>query len=176
MTAEALARLSDRMEIRDLLTRYCRGVDRLDAVDLAAVFHQDAVVEKASGVLRQPAYVEHVIERQSQIRTSAHQITGVLVDFLGADRAFVQSWGMAVERHDELGVPNAVDLLYRVRYGDTMERRDGVWRIAHRVLVADHVMKVPVSIGVAELTAAEFESLRSLDDPIEKLRAASLAR
>lgn len=128
MTDERLARLADRMEIRDLLTRYCRAVDRLDAEELAAVFHDDAVIQKAAGDLHQPAYSAHVIKRQSGISVAAHQITGVLVDFVDDDHAFAQSWGMAVERHAENGVPDAVDLLYRVRYGDTVERRDGASR------------------------------------------------
>jgi len=172
MTEDRLARLADRMEIRDLLTRYCRAVDRLDAGELNSVFTDDAVIEKSSGVSQQPGYVAGLIERHSTFPVAAHQITGVLVDFVDDDRAFAQSWGMAVERHAEDGVPDAVDLLYRVRYGDSLERRDGGWRIAHRVLVTDHVMKLQVAVGVAELTGTGLRMRRSPEDPIEQRRRA----
>ena len=171
MTDERLARLADRMEIRDLLTRYCRAVDRLDADELNAIFTDDAVIEKSSGVSRQPEYVRQLIERHSTFPVAAHQITGVLVDFVDDDHAFAQSWGMAVERHDEGGVSNAVDQLFRVRYGDSLERQGGVWRVAHRVLVVDHVMKLQVAVGVAELTGTDLLMQRSLDDPIEARRS-----
>ena len=37
--------VSARDEIRELLTRYCRGVDRMDAELIASAYHPDAIDE-----------------------------------------------------------------------------------------------------------------------------------
>jgi hypothetical protein len=39
---KALQQLIDKLEIHEVLTRYCRGIDRCDAELLESVYHPDA--------------------------------------------------------------------------------------------------------------------------------------
>ena len=43
MNDEALRALADRLEIHDVLMRYCRGIDRGDPELLRTVFHDHAL-------------------------------------------------------------------------------------------------------------------------------------
>ena len=92
----ALERLLDRQAIMDVLARYCAGVDRLDAELLASCYHPDATDDH--GVFRGTghdfaAHVVAVLERHAA--ATHHQLGQVLVDFLDAGVARVESYVLA---------------------------------------------------------------------------------
>src|SRR3546814_625893 len=138
-------RIADRLQIQEVLYRYCRAIDRIQTDILASVFHPDAIVDKGDDRGSVTDFIAAVAARHPGVPHASHMVTNMLIDFLGVDSAFVESWCLALEQHPSLaaGAPT-VDRVYRVRYGDRFERRDGSWRIAERTFVMDHVLRVAV--------------------------------
>ena len=64
-----LQELIDRQTITDVLTRYCRGVDRMDIETVRSVFHPDAVTHH-------PPYADGPVEEfLTSLEVSADQTT-----------------------------------------------------------------------------------------------------
>ncbi|MBB6407171.1 nuclear transport factor 2 family protein [Arthrobacter sp. AZCC_0090] len=164
-------RLQDRMEIRDLFSRYGRAIQRIDERELREVFQPDALVDKGPGPVGIDEYVPDIVLRHSPIQHASLQVTNVLIDFLGEDRAFCESWAVEVQHRPDADEPT--DFVYWVRYGDELERReDGAWRISTRRLLLDHVLGLPVvgSEAASFTGGRRFVGLRNGDDPIASLR------
>jgi len=153
--------LSDRHEIRAVLERYCRAVDRGDLDLLLSVYHPDATDdhgmysgnghEFAHWLLAQPGRAELVTQ---------HHLTNSTVE-LDGDRADAETYFVAVHRRPGPPVPVGQ---FGGRYLDRLERRDGAWRINERVVVHDW--------SVHEIVAPEWSGLETFtcggqapDDP-----------
>src|SRR6476659_244045 len=79
MDAEAMTlvrELKDRQEIYECLTRYCRGIDRLDRAMLLSAYHPDAVDDHGAFVGPVDAWADFVFNLHSthQHRTQ-HMLT-----------------------------------------------------------------------------------------------------
>jgi hypothetical protein len=164
-------RIADRMQIEELLYLYCRAIDRIDTGLLATLFHADAMIDKGDGVISVAGFAANVARRHPGVPRASHMVTNHLIEFTGADAAFVESWCLAIEQHPGAsdGDPS-VDRIYRVRYGDLCERREKQWAIARRTFVIDHVMSVMVDPTLAPDMAGRIQGRRDRDDAIERLR------
>jgi len=166
-------RLADRGQITEVLYRYCRAIDRIQAGHLIGpVFHEDALIDKTGTPDPVAAWAAVVAQRHPGVPAASHMVTNVLIEFLGPDSAFVESWCLAVERHlptsDE---PRTIDRVYRVRYADRFERRaDRLWRIASRTFLTDHVMAVPLDAAPDPLGTHRAVARRDADDPAMRMR------
>lgn len=121
--------------IRQVLYRYCRGIDRGDPDLVASVYHADARDDHGTfqGSAREFAQVVTAgMDRQTL--TAQHHITNVLIDLHG-DSADVESYFLALHPSGE----GAGETLAQVggRYLDRFERRDGEWLIADRQVILD---------------------------------------
>jgi 3-phenylpropionate/cinnamic acid dioxygenase small subunit len=82
----SLQEISDRLEIHDVLVRYCYAVDDRDWDAYRALFTADAVIDDTvtggvrSGVEEHVVYLQRALSR---IRISQHAISTVLVDLAG---------------------------------------------------------------------------------------------
>ena len=135
MDADKLARLADRVEIEEVLNRYCRGVDRCDEATLAAVYHDDAIDDH--GTFTGPAREFATWATKGAARSwhsSHHTVHNVLVDWAGPDTAQVESYVLGINRR--AGEDGQIEL-FAGRYVDRFERRGGEWRIAHRRALRD---------------------------------------
>jgi len=134
MSADLNALLDERAITR-LLLDYCRAGDRLDIPLLRSVFHPDATVEH--GVFDGSAtafcdFVEKVVVAGSLYKVTHHSLTNIAIDLHG-DWANVESYVTAYHyREDASG---RFDEFVGGRYVDRVERRGGVWKIAHRATV-----------------------------------------
>ena len=152
MSGSDLARDLDlalsRQALHELLTAYCRGVDRADAALLASCFHDDAVV--VTGTLNGPAR-EFVPGMTALLRQNVkrvfHSVSNEWFQIAG-DRAVGESYAIAVGTVSENGTD--VDSLVGGRYLDRFERRAGVWKIAERVFVQDWNMRQPSTAAFDE--------------------------
>jgi hypothetical protein len=132
---DAVARLVDRAEIEDVLALYCRGVDRCDEATLAAVYHEDATDDHGTFVGPAREFATWAVRGAQQYwHSSHHSVHNVLVEWLGDDVAHVESYVLAFNRR--AGDRDAVEV-FAGRYVDRFERREGVWRIAHRIARRD---------------------------------------
>ncbi|WP_366555240.1 nuclear transport factor 2 family protein [Aquibaculum sediminis] len=158
--ADEMIKLLAREEIRELIKRWCRAIDRLDLEAIRDVFHPDAYDDHGSFKGGVDALIAWIAERHSSIPFSMHAVTNCLVDFLAEDEALAETYCIAMQKYPvesrgaleslvgELDMPadKALDMTIACRYVDIVTRRDGCWKIARRTVVFDSVSVVP---GVA---------------------------
>lgn len=131
----ALQRLIDESQIRYLLDSYPRALDRQDSALLASLFHPGAIDDH--GVFNGPAaeYVKWIQERSRPGSHWMHHNGTMLIEIEG-DVARTETYTHACARMDpKEGDHRAREIFLRVRYLDRIERRDGLWKIAHRRVV-----------------------------------------
>jgi len=126
---EELRALLDREKIREVLTRYCRGVDRGDRELLKSVYHEDAIDEHGMFTGRGIDFADYIVDYLKDIPCQ-HVIANHTCDLRG-DVAFTETYCISFS---EAGGVNATVFN---RYVDRFERRNGEWRIAHRRVVLD---------------------------------------
>ena len=130
--------LEDTQEIRELMMRYARGIDRGDADLVASVFHPDAVNNLGSVPLIGAEAGKRLTagRKQSQERKQMgqHFIGNELIEVQG-DTAFAEHYFMSYMISEKDG-----DEYTRTRAGrylDRLERREGKWKVAFRMVVDD---------------------------------------
>lgn len=125
----------DKEDIRDVIMRYARGVDRADSALLKSCYHDDAI-EEHGGAYSGPAhiYIDGAIPRMRKMGVMAHYICNMSIDLQG-DRAYVETYVLTFARFEKNGEP--WDTLTGGRIVDRFEKRGGEWRIAHRKMTFD---------------------------------------
>lgn len=127
---ERLRALLDRQEIFDCLLRYTRGLDRLDEELVRSAFHADGVDchGPVSGSSEQ--FLEWWLPLQGSREATQHFITNHTVE-LDGDVAHAETYYVAVVKQTASDDAE----LFAGRYVDRLERRDGEWKIAVRVVL-----------------------------------------
>jgi ketosteroid isomerase-like protein len=146
----------DRWKINDVLTRYCRALDRCDLELMKQVYWPDAIDDHGISCGNAHEFAEMIIrEIAVWFEMAMHAITNVHIEIDG-DVAYTEAYlisyckvkGDAKKIADVFGstylkqlgtaeVAGGHDFLYGGRYVDRLERRDGVWRIAKRKVLMD---------------------------------------
>jgi len=135
-----------KQDILDVLARYARGVDRADGDLLKSCYHSDAIEEHGSSYSGPAhAYVDGAMERMKALKhPMAHYLCQSHVEREG-DVAFVETYVITFARFEKDGEP--WDTLTGGRLFDKFERRDGVWKIAHRKMTLDWNRDAPMQEG-----------------------------
>lgn len=133
---DQLAALLAEREIRAAMTRYCRGIDRLDEDLVRSAYHNPSYdnhgIYQGDGY----AFAAYIVPllRDSYQRTM-HFLGNSHIELTG-EVADVETYCIAYHiRLDEAG-KRWVDV-FGCRYVDRFECRDGEWKIAHRTVVHD---------------------------------------
>lgn len=170
-------RLVDKEEIRDVLARYARAVDRQDLAGLREVYHPDAYDDHADYRGGIDGFVDYVEKRVGDAPQVMHFLGQSLIEFASADAAAVESYFMTAHT---LGADSArgfgagteggdsVQLSSFGRYIDRFERRDGAWKIANRVVVYEAIRVV--TAGTLPTKPDWEKHRRDANDPIFRLR------
>jgi len=124
-------------EIRRVLQRYARGIDRLDLELVRSCYHPDATDSHGTfdGTAAEfVTWVERVLRRYD---ATMHFLGNPLIELDGDDRthASVETYGMAF--HRAAAGPPERNLVTGFRFVDRFACRDGQWRIARRVAVTE---------------------------------------
>lgn len=168
-----LDELAAHESIRQVLYRYCRGVDRGDVATISGVYHPDAVDRHGpwSGPGRE--FADYLVPSMDQSATGQHHITNMLIELDGASAA-VESYFIAFHpQPPEEG--EARHVLVAGRYLDRFEQRDGQWLIAERTVVID--VSRPLAADVADwVGAASFPSGARRGDDLSAAFFASAGR
>lgn len=128
--------LIDEALIRNVHLRYCRGVDRLDWELVRSCYHPDATDEHGSYSGGIDGFIDWIAAGLPRFESTTHFTGNQLVEVTG-DTAWAEHYALVTHRRAATGEAPAADLIVNVRYIDRMERRDGEWRIAKRVVIAD---------------------------------------
>ena len=140
-----LERLVSERAIRQVLLRYCRGVDRMDRDLVRSCYHDDAVDDHGSFRGTVEEYIAWAWRLLARYRMTSHFVGNMLVEFDDddADIARAETYGIARHRSDD---PDPrLNLVIGFRYIDRFERRavggGGAleWRIASRVCTTEWV-------------------------------------
>ena len=140
---DQIAWAADSEAIRSVVYRYCAAIDRCQYQWLDAVFHPHAVITIGDKDTPLSNFVDELRARQRAVAGAFHMIGNVLIERAGADVAYAESYGLALEQRPASGDRPASDRILRLRYADRFDRRNRNWKISHRVLVLDHVTALP---------------------------------
>jgi hypothetical protein len=143
-TDRALQELLDKQAIREVMNRYCRGVDRRDPDMIASAYHPDAYDDHCGWEFSGETVGPGIAQWMSDVTLmTSHQITNITVaidgDFAGAESYYT-------ETHILKPVDGATECTKGItvgRYVDRLERRDGEWRIIHRRVVSETTSELP---------------------------------
>jgi hypothetical protein len=146
MTA-VIAVLEAERAIREVLSRYCRAIDRLDLDLLRTVYHDDATDDH--GVYSGPVegFFAFIAAGPSRgFETTQHCLYQTMYVFDGNDLARTETYFTAYHRRR-----NSDGALLEestgARYLDRLACRNGEWRIAHRQVVTDWTSVIPLPPG-----------------------------
>lgn len=138
--------LWDREQIRDVLHRYCKGIDRRDWAMVRACFADDHVHNHGVVDASADQFVEMASKVLSTIPATHHTIGNVHFAF-AEDGLSVQTEANFVAYHfieaghiEGTPVPThgkATDWIVAGRYCDRLEKRSGAWIIVRRDAVHD---------------------------------------
>jgi hypothetical protein len=157
--------LLDKQAIREALMRYCRGVDRLDVRLINSAFHTDAVnVHWTSGPPLVGEEIGHsIVGFEGKMKKTLHNITNQVISLDGdtaGSETYWLVWQIRIDGDEEVRYNNLG------RYIDRFERRNGEWKIAHRLVVRefsaqDPVVRVRSDLGQRDETDPSYAVLRS---------------
>lgn len=139
-----LQELIDREEIYQLSCVYCRGLDRLDRDLLRSVYFDDATDDRGNIQGGPDPFCDYAIGALTQCDHTHHQLGNTLIEIEG-DIAFGELYFTAQHRLPTTEDDQELTLFIAGRYVDRYERRDGVWKIAHRTELNDWCRMVPAA-------------------------------
>lgn len=172
--------LSDREEIRQLVYRYARGVDRLDRSLLHSCFWDDAEFEGGPNPGTALEFIPAMFGEGGRVRTvyetTNHYMLNMIIDWCG-DSAASETYAMAY--HKLAADPQAIgtilgatklaelggdatcsyELVMGIRYQHRLEKRRGIWKIARKKLVIDWSQVRPYS-GIESQGVYAYLNLR----------------
>ncbi|MCD9624004.1 nuclear transport factor 2 family protein [Rhabdothermincola salaria] len=151
-----LDELLAREEIRDVVKRLARGTDRLDEELMASSYHPDGYDDHNSFRGTGTEFARWVVEVLPHFAATHHFIGDPHFRSIEGDVAQVDTYCIAhhLSRPDDDG--RATDMILALRYVDRFERRDGSWRIAHRVCAFDWTYEVPFDAGARFVFEDDF--------------------
>jgi hypothetical protein len=177
MSRNTLQRLADRAEIQDCLCRYARGVDRGDLELLRSTYHPDAHDQHGEYRGGVDGLIAWLADRFAGVDNSMHFLGNCLIEFAGRDFAFVETYFASRRLRPPSEAEGARlrpgDMLCREawgRYLDHFERRQGEWRVAHRVVVLESAY-TSVALGGRRVPASPSTwGSRDAGDPVWRSR------
>ena len=124
--------------IWEVLTNYCRSVDRLDRELMLSVWHPGATVEYEGRNLKGTAeeLVDVFMVSHLSFASHSHQVTNATI-VVDGDTAVSESYVTARLRSFPDPAGRCVDIVVAARYLDRWSTRDGRWAIDHRHQITD---------------------------------------
>lgn len=128
---ERIARVEDRLALREMVSRYNISIDNRDLDTVGSLFTANAFFGSADGAMGATgpqAIVDQFKSRFSVLGATNHFTHDQLISFESATRATG-----TVASHAEVW-RNEQAMITALRYADVYEKQDGVWRFAERKL------------------------------------------
>lgn len=161
--------LLDKQDIRDVLLRCARGMDRSDWDLVLSCYHDDAVDDH--GAYRGGArdYVEWLSKTlRGWVQRTMHTLLNMLIEVEG-DVVQAETYVVGYHRYRR-DDGRAADWVGGGRYIDRLERRAGEWKIADRLLVWEWVRDDAVEFVWDAFTNDYTWGARDRSDPLYSRR------
>ena len=143
---DQLQRLFDISEIRDVLLRYCRGIDRRDNDLVRSCYHPDAIDDHGDYRGDVDGFLAYVNRGMTAFDRTMHFVGNMLIEPEG-DFARAETYIVAHHHLLESSKKPERDYVVGLRYVDEFERRNDDWRIATRLCVFEWSRIDPVAPG-----------------------------
>lgn len=159
-----MTEIADRLAIGETLALYCRGIDRCDAAQLAAVFTPDARIDYGNGAAPIAVTIPGLMVGLGAMRLTQHNISNTVMRIAG-DTAKAETNCVAL--HLLPSPDGEIELVVGGRYLDTLKKRAGRWLIAERLYVMDWNRSTPSSMQLSGglLDGLLRRGARGEDDP-----------
>ena len=159
-----ITEVADRLAIAETLALYCRGIDRCDGEQLAAVFTPDALIDYGDGAKPIAETIPGLMAGLGSMRLTQHNISNTVMRIAG-ERARAETNCVAL--HIIPTPEGEIELVVGGRYLDTLVKLEGRWRIAERLYIMDWNRTAPATM---QLSGGLFDGLqrrgaRGGDDP-----------
>jgi hypothetical protein len=138
-----LQEIIDHHEITQMLKEYCHGCDRCDEQRMGSVYHEDSFDDHGNFKASGPEFVRLITAEILATTSSLFHMLGQSLIKVDGEEAGAETYFFAVSRDArEDGVQMCNQL--GGRFVDKLERRNGRWRIKHRVVVRDWGISLPI--------------------------------
>lgn len=154
--------LLDKQACSELVYKMQRGLDRMDADLIRSVFHPDGVIDLGGFKGNIDEFIKWVMGVLPTMKRTHHHIGNQLIEVNG-DTAHCESYLIAT--HDMTKDGKDWTYVLCARYLDRFERRNGVWKNAHRKLVSDCIAEGPSLDAAARAGSPRTWGTRDKSDP-----------
>jgi hypothetical protein len=172
--ASSLANLIAQQEIRDVLHRYCRGVDRRQWELVRSCYHVGAT--DSHGVYDGDAggFIDVARVGMTRYESTMHFMGNPCIEITG-DTARSETYTIAYHRLAGGSTPSR-DLTIGLRYVDDFAYRAGKWKIATRICVYEWSRIDEVQPGGMKFTSAFWRGRADSTDVVFADSLADLSR
>jgi hypothetical protein len=135
--------LLDKQAIREVMVRYFRGLDRGDPAMIASTYHPDAVADHGDRSFRGATIGGETLEwmrRKMNIVSGIHYVVNQTIH-LDCDVAGSETYFFVLMLESNEGKDQTLQTTGR--FLDRLERRNGEWKIVHRVIAPEAVGYIP---------------------------------
>lgn len=155
---------ADRLAIAETLALYCRGIDRCDAEQLAAVFTPDALIDYGDGARPIAEVIPGLMAGLGAMRLTQHNISNSVIR-IAEEAAKAETHCVAL--HLIPAPEGEIELVVGGRYLDRLVKREGRWRIAERLYVMDWNRTAPSTMQLSGglLDGLQRRGARGNEDP-----------
>ena len=139
---QKLQALLDKQDITEVIHLHARSLDRMDGELMKSTYWEEAIEEHQDPIFPElffyngnaHQFVDPAMEGFKALKVTQHRISNILID-VKEDKATAESYVWAYHVHEENGVEKEGILGGRHFY--QFERRNGEWKIIHRLTAFD---------------------------------------
>jgi len=132
----------DRQEIEQLMYKHARSLDRMDGELMKSTYWEDAIEEHQDPIYPDLfhwndnawKFVPEAMKGFTALKVTQHRISNILIE-IDDNQATAETYVWAYHVHEEDGVDKE-GILGGRHYFD-LEKRNGEWRIKHRLTIFD---------------------------------------
>ena len=176
-----LEQLRAEHAIKNALQQYCRGVDRRDFERVRSAYHTDAEDHHGPYNGNVDGLIQWMTRRHEGVAQSMHLLGNCIIDWRSDTLALVETYCVTYQRLKADGGSAMSDVgltvggsgqqtQVRCRYLDRFEKRNGHWKIAHRVVAYDSLL-LEDAPAQSPFAGDMQLSTRGRDDPLYTLLA-----
>jgi hypothetical protein len=158
-----LMELLDKQTIYENLMQYCRGVDRMDLDLMKSTYWPDATDDHGRFVGNALDWCVEALRAREKLISNNHHVSNVYCEIDG-NFAKRESMFLVVTTYRDHGSA----MFLGGRYRDVCEKRDGAWKVLHRVCVWDWNREITADPGWRLMNAPELSNWGQFypNDPI----------
>lgn len=158
----------DKAEIRDVLCRLARAIDRMDWDGVIALADPDTIFDYGPYKGDVTGLIEWMAERHKNVLTSNHFLGNMIAEFSG-DAALVETYVHSVQKVPAADDSSAqVDVQAYARYIDEFRVTEKGWRLKSRCVAVDNQL---ISRSAPKSPVAFNEGRRDRTDKLWSERA-----